>query len=145
LRHHRSVEDDSPAVTQVVAPRWPAAGGVTETVVGFPTQNQVDHALRQLDGHEPNDLSLRTPDTSTYLGICGGPERLYGDPHRAQPAVRPLINPDDPSQEPEDIMCGGQLTYFPRCFLVDRQKALIAAAYYLATAQADPTLNWEWH
>jgi hypothetical protein len=42
-------------------------------------------------------------------------------------------------------MCGGQLTRFPRRYLVDLQTALTAAVHYLDTAQATPALSWEWY
>jgi hypothetical protein len=42
-------------------------------------------------------------------------------------------------------MCGGQLTPFPRGYLVDFHTALSAAEHYLRTGEADPALTWEWY
>src|SRR5258707_1221012 len=112
----------------MVASRWLAAGAMTESVVRFPTQNEVEHALRQLDGHAFNDLYLRTSDTDTSLGVCGGPERYMVTLTDHSERFAQLLTPEEPSEVPEEIMCGGQLTIFPRRFLVDLQTALNATS-----------------
>jgi hypothetical protein len=137
-------DDDRPQVTELVAPRW-ADGRNTETVTPAPTSLQVEQALRQLDGRQLNDLYLKTSDALTYLGICGGAGRYmvtFTDHHER---FAQLLNTQDPSEAEEHIMCGGQLTTFPRRHLVSLQTALSAAVHYLHTAQAAPALSWEWY
>ena len=59
--------------------------------------------------------------------------------------VAQLVNTQDPSKVEESIMCGGQLTPFPRRYLVDFDTALSAALHYLRAGEADPALTWEWY
>jgi hypothetical protein len=138
------VEHDSEQVMMMVAPRWPPGGNMTETAVRSPTQRHVEQALRQLNGSEFHDLYLRTPDITTFLGICGGPARyLVGISDHAERCAQ-LLNLSDPSEAREDMMCGGEPASIPHRFLVDLPTALTATVYYLATTQAAPALSWEW-
>jgi L-alanine-DL-glutamate epimerase-like enolase superfamily enzyme len=148
VRHHRCVEDHRPQVSKLVAPRWPDGGGSLrerETSIGSPARRDVEQALRHLDGKEFNDLYLRTSDAETYLGICGGAGRYMVAICDHNEQFGQLLNTQDPSDVEEHIMCGGQLTRFSRRHLVDLQTALTAAVHYLATAEAAPTLSWEWY
>ncbi len=138
-----SVRHDGPQVAELVAPRWRPGTRTTETVV--PSPRDVEQAVRHLDGNEYNDLYLRTSDAGTFLGIGGGAGRYMVAICKHGERFGQLLNTHDPSDVRERIMCGGQQTGFPRRHLVDLQTALTAAAHYLATAQAAPTLSWEWH
>lgn len=130
-----------------MAPRWPHATGspATETVIPFPSPRDVEQALRHLDGREFNDLYLRTSDTETFLAVGGGAGRYMVAISEHGARFGQLLSTRDPSDMHEQIMCGGQLTQFPRHHLVDLQTALTAAAHYLTTVQAAPALSWEWY
>jgi hypothetical protein len=129
----------------MVTPRWRPGSRSTENVVPIPSQRDVEHAVQKLDGNEYNDLYLRTTDGDTFLGIGGGAGRYMVAICEHAERFGQLVNAQDPSDVAEHIMCGGQLTEFPRRHLVDLQTALTAAAHYLATAEAAPMLSWEWH
>jgi L-alanine-DL-glutamate epimerase-like enolase superfamily enzyme len=129
---------------EMVAPRW--AGRMTKTVVSFPSRRQVEQAIGHLDGKQLNDLYLNTSDSLTYLGVCGGAGRYMVTLTEHHERFAQLLNTQDSSNtQEEQIMCGGQLTRFPRRHLVDLQTAVTAAIHYLDTGQAAPTLSWEWH
>ena len=55
-----------------------------------------------------------------------------------------IVNIHGPSEAEQEVMCGGQQSTFTRRHLVDFQTALAAAVHYADTAQAAPTLSWEW-
>jgi hypothetical protein len=61
-------------------------------------------------------------------GICGGPERYMVTITEHRKWLAQLLDPEEPSQVREEIMCGGQLTSFARLFLVDLQTTLIPPA-----------------
>lgn len=119
--------------------------GRSETVTPAPSRLQVAQALSDLDGKRRNDLYLRTSDDLTFLGICGGAGRYQVTLTDHHERFAQLVNTEDPSEVEECIMCGGQLTQFPRRYLVDFDTALSAAAHYLHAGEADPTLTWEWY
>lgn len=119
---------------------------MTKTVVSFPSRRQVEQAIGQLDGKQINDLYLNTSDTLTYLGVCGGAGRYMVTLTEHHERFAQLLNTQDSSNaQEEQIMCGGQLTSFPRRHLVDLQTAVTAAMHYLGTGRAAPTLSWEWY
>jgi hypothetical protein len=111
--------------------------------VESPTRHDVEDAVRQL-GTELHDVYLVTSaDPPVFLGVWGGPDR-YGVIVTEHDRLTNIVNIHELSEDHEQIMCGGQLTGFLRCHLVDLQTALIAAVHYLDTAEADPALYWEW-
>jgi Immunity protein Imm1 len=146
MRHHRHVEDHQPPVIELLAPQWPTGSSSRrDTIIGSPTQRDVEQALQHLDGKEFNDLYLNTADSLTYLGVCGGAGRYMVTLTEHHERFAQLLNTQDSSNTQEAIMCGGQRTRFPRRHLVDLQTALTAAVHYVDTAQAAPTLSWEWY
>lgn len=146
MRHHRHVEDHQSPAIELVAPQWPTRGSSRrDTIIGLPTRRDVEQALHHLDGKEFNDLYLNTADSLTYLGVCGGAGRYMVTLTEHHERFAQLLNTRDPSDTQETIMCGGQRSRFPRRHLVDLQTALTAAVHYLDTAQAAPTLSWEWY
>lgn len=136
------VQDDRSQVTELVVPRW-ADSRKTETVTPVPSPQQVEQALRHLDGNQLNDLYLKTSDVLSFLGICGGAGRYMVTIANHHDGFAQLLNTQDPSEAEEHIMCGGQLTRFSRRYLVGPQTALTAAVHYLHTAQPAPALSWE--
>ena len=77
---------------------------------------------RALNGKQLNDLYLNTSDTLTYLGVCGGAGRYMVTLTEHHERFAQLLNTQDSSNaQEEQIMCGGQLTRFPRRHLVDLQ------------------------
>jgi len=111
--------------------------------VESPTRRDVEDAVRRL-GTEFHDVYLVTStDPIAFLGACGGPDR-YGVIVTERDRLANIVNIHELSEDCEQIMCGGQLTEFRCCNLVDLQTALIAAVHYLDTAEAAPALYWEW-
>ena len=138
------MNDDRPHVAELVAPRW-AGGRTAEAITPAPSHLQVEQALRDLDGSQLNDLYLKTSDELTYLGICGGAGRYSVTVADHHERFAQLLSTPDRGGEDEIIMCGGQLSRFPRRYLVDLQTALTAAMHYLDTGQAAPALSWKWY
>lgn len=112
---------------------------MTKTVVSFPSRRQVEQAIGHLDGKQLNDLYLNTSDTLTYLGVCGGAGRYMVTLTEHHERFAQLLNTQDSSNaQEEQIMCGGQLTRFPRRHLADLQTA---AALNTAVAEELITRN----
>jgi hypothetical protein len=117
---------------------------MSKTVIATPSRLQVEQALWDLDGKSRNDLYLQTSDELTYMGICGGAGRYQVSIAEHHERFAHLLSTQDLSKEEDLIMCGGQLSAFPRRYLVDFQTALTAAVHYLGTAQPAQELSWEW-
>lgn len=129
-------------VTEMAAPGPPP--GTQTTPVPLPSRQQVEQAVRHLDGKEFHDVYLHTTDPEAFLGICGGPDR-YAVILTEHERFGLVDNTHDPSEATAEVMCGGQPSTFTRRHLVDLPTALLAAAHFLETAQAAPSLSWEWY
>lgn len=147
MGHHLSMDPGpSGAFIILTVPRWSISGsGVDEVRTIAPTREAVETAIRRLNNADFNDLYLATSDPETFLGVCGGNGRYMVSATIRNERFAQLVNVDDPSDVEEHIMCGGQLSNFPRRYLVDLSTAVAAGLHYLATGEAAPDMRWEWY
>jgi hypothetical protein len=123
----------------------PSAVSVEEEVTSNPSPDAVEAAIRRLNNAELHDVFLMTPDLDTFLGVSGGAGRYIVTISIRSERFAHLLNPDDPSDVEEEMMCGGQITPFPRRYLVKLATAILAALHYLETREAAPGLSWHWY
>jgi hypothetical protein len=123
--------------------------GVDYQEIADPIWEQVEIAIRQLDGRRRTDVTLASPVTSDVtinLSVGGGNKRQFV-------MISDLITPEDifgkyffnPSQ-PElpwvELVVGGQGVGFPSFLIADLPTVLRAARYFLETSGLDPSLTW---
>jgi hypothetical protein len=134
-----------PFVRLLTAPRWRGAG-YTERSKDNPSWEDVEEAVRALDGDERNDVYLEGPGEAMMV-IGGGPHHYVisvdvpddqvGVKHFS--AVNPAARPD----ETIDVVVGGQLSDWPANLIVDLDVALSAARSYYRDGTLAASTQWE--
>jgi hypothetical protein len=107
---------------------WIGAG-MHKTDVPNPTWEQIDSAIRALDGRRRNDLYLH-PDADnpeTYLAVGGGDERYIVSGSIDNERFRTVVMEPLEDAQHERLVVGGQAGDFPRNWILDVETALRAA------------------
>ena len=110
-----------------------------------PAWEDVDRAIKALDGEDKNDLYL-TPNAEvpeTYLCVGGG-NGEYVVSGSVEGERFPAVVIPDRSDELVSLVVGGQLGEFPERFIVDLDTALTAAkAFYESGRFGEGNVVWE--
>lgn len=113
-----------------------------ETVVGEPTVEDVEAAVRSLDGVQRTLVTLAGPPPA-WMGIGGGAEGQFVvfatfDNEAFEQVVSPTSG-----IETICLVAGGQPGDYPRRHVVTFDAALQAATTFAAEGSLAPTLVWE--
>lgn len=122
-------------------------------IITDPTLEQVEAALRDLDGSRRTLVTLQAPDGS-YLAIGGGNDGRYvvsatiSSGTMGGEEIFNLTSPYDAEQRSETltrcwVVTGGQGADYPRRETVELERALHAARVYAERGVLDSSLPWE--
>jgi hypothetical protein len=123
--------------------------GVDYHQVADPSWEQVEAAIRSLDGCRHTDVTLTSPVApggTIDLAVGGGNEGHYS-------MISDLITPDDifgsyfidpsrPEQPWVELVVGGQGVGYPSFLIASLPTVLQAARYFLDTGELDPVFTW---
>lgn len=136
----------SRTIQQLDIPTW-EHNKKAGTIVSNPTWDDVESAIRNLDGKSKNTVYL-TPDSSdpeTFLGIGGGPKKFILTGAVQNETYPTLINSSADMQAAEiELVVGGQAANFPANWIHELDTTLKAAKYFWQTSEfAGEDLIWE--
>ena len=127
--------------TELVTDRWHGSRNV-ETEVAKPTAQQIEDAIRALDGGVHTLLTISAPGRG-HLSVGGGENALYvvyatrdGDCFFSACRITD-------SSELVRLNAGGQVGEFPANRCVDLETALSAASDFAETTELDPAIQWK--
>jgi len=120
---------------------WQGVGSRSDRLAD-PSEEDVEAAIRKLDGSTRNDLYLRAPG-GQWMGVAGGPERVIvtfagGDEGPFYQAVTSSHEDDEDVQ----IRVGGQPVRVAARTLVSGADAAVAAIEFVRTGERPSSLVW---
>ena len=108
-----------------------------------PTWEQIEIAIRRLDGDRCTLLILGIGDPVPHMGIGGGEDGryiVYATPDNL--SFHTLINPNAPPGKCM-LKAGGQVGNYALKKCVSLREALLAVKTYAETGEVDAGLTWE--
>ena len=105
-----------------------------------PTLQQIEAAIRELDGETRNLLTLGTGSVA-HMGIGGGPSSYIVYATFDNDTFHNLIVPS--AEGVTRLVAGGQESEYPARLCVGIRQALAAARTFGAFGTLDPALSWE--
>ena len=107
-------------------------GSVTCQTIDSPTWQDVEEAVRALNGSERNDLYLQpeSDDAETYLCIGGGDGRYVASGCVNNERFPTWQDPGSPAEPQVTLTVGGQPGCYPANWILDLPMALHAARSY---------------
>jgi hypothetical protein len=112
---------------------------------GHPTLDQIEAAIRQLDGRRRTAIGLDVDDVA-YMGIAGGNDGKYivfATYDNEQFFNLTLPGAPFPPEAMVRLVTGGQAGDFPANRCLDVEVALRAAKTFAVDGTLDPSLTWE--
>lgn len=110
-----------------------------------PSWKDVEQAIKALDGEARNDLYLAPGrgDPETFLCVGGGNGKYFVSGSIEGERFPTVVDPDG-SDEVVSLIVGGQLSEFPRRFVVDLNTALTGAkAFFESGRLGEGDVVWE--
>ena len=137
-------------IERLVVSYWGKAP-IPTRIVGNPTWQQVESAIRALDAADYNDIMMIpvVANEGTWLAVGGGAGRYVvtgSIEHNRFPTVvrEPGIGLKRHEEENEMVMVGGQEGDYPRRWIVDLETAMRAArAFHLTGEFGGGRILWE--
>jgi hypothetical protein len=128
-------------VVELEISRWHGSGYDSQVIVS-PSDDEIAHAIAQLDGAERNDLYLRDVSGS-WMGIAGGPDRVIVTFAAGEegPFSQAVDHAGAPGPEVE-IVVGGQMITQPPQALFGVKVATDVACEFARTGERSTTLTW---
>lgn len=115
---------------------WQSENG-QDLSIDRPTWQDVESAIRALDGHDRNDLYLQ-PDREneeTYLCIGGGTGRYVATGCINNERFPTWLNPGISSEPQVELTIGGQPGFYPNNWILSLEAVLHAARSFYETGE----------
>lgn len=115
-------------------------------VIDDPTMDQVESAIRALDGKQKTVVTLEADDGVPYLAIGGGNNGKYvvsGTEDDLTYLNLIVADAATTSEGTAHIVAGGQAAAYPARECVDLELVLRAARTFASNGTFDPALTWE--
>lgn len=124
--------------------QWNGAS-LLEKLVESPAWEEVERAIRDLDGERLNDLYFY-PDPANpemFLAVCGGSGRYLVCGSDGNEGFPTFVDRNRPATPPQKLVAGGQQGDYPNNWVIDVNKALsVVLAFYEASGFSD-SQDWE--